>query len=96
MPHHLDGCFPAKGDLIFYDVPYEEVHTWRNEQSRDVDFKPFINTRFKIEKGKNRLCIVVGESWTYGGGIRNMDVVEEPDSIAKAVHTTLGLSLIHI
>lgn len=96
MPNQMDGFFVPSGELKFFDVPYEDIHTWRNTASRDIDFKPFINTRFKIEKDKSRLCLVTGESWTYGGGIRDMYLVESPVSIARATHTTMGSVLAHI
>lgn len=82
-------------DLTVFETPYDEISLHRIGEP----FGHFANTEFLLTgKNSKRLCIVIGESWCYGGKIREMnkDGTESAQSFTKAVTQTMGAWCAHL
>ena len=83
-----------------YDVHLNHLGTpWRclSRGKPNSDYVYFCNSELSIENsaGSNTLVINVGESWCYGGSIRDMDLkyTESVESLHKAFYTTMGAKM---
>lgn len=92
-------------ELTVFPRPYTDLIGYRNGQISDDEMSKnfFPNTVFHVKKADNSqncLMVVVGESWVYGGKIRDMHVYPEPgactetaDSFELALTATMGAQL---
>jgi len=97
---YIDGRLRPYIHQEHYETPIKEIVVFDRDANEIVEQRNghrqnnFPNTELCIRKGTDTLVIIVGESWTYGGHIRDhitgMDSTESPESFANAINVTLG------
>lgn len=75
-------------DLTVFPTPYTEISLHRSGETHGM----FPNTEFLLSDHNNKLTIVIGESWTYGGKIRDMNIEggESRESFTCGITETVG------